>query len=166
MLVSAGHRSTLTRSTGFNTIGAVAWDRCSQARWHAYCSLHSAYDGPVTHQIAGDSYRYVRPLASQRTGWCTRPTASRNMDSSSCLSILANRLLGSTNPLVQLPSRRCRTLQTLSEYDALARKPTSGCIVYVVTIVLKGCLGFVVASCIAVSRLHGYRCVRWACRVK
>jgi hypothetical protein len=146
VLVSAGHRSTLTRSTGFNTIRVVDRDRCSQARWHAYCSLHSAYDDPVIHQIAGDSYRYVRLLASQRTGWCTRPAASRNMDSSSCSSILASRLLGSTNPLVQLPSRRCRTLQTLSEYDALAMKPISGCIVYVGTIVLKGCLGFIVCA--------------------
>lgn len=35
-------------------------------------------------------------------------------------------------------ARRCGTLQTLSDSDGLTRKPTSDCIVYVVTVMLKG----------------------------
>jgi hypothetical protein len=75
------------------------------------------------------------------------------MDSSSCLSISARRLLELTDPSVQLLSCRCRTLQTLSEYDGLAREPISGCVVHAAIDVLRGCLSFV-------SQLNGCRYVR------
>ena len=54
-------------------------------------------------------------------------------------------------------------MQTLSEYDALAKKLISGCIVEIVTIMLKGCLGFFAASSTAVSRLP-LRLVRVSCQ--
>jgi len=38
-------------------------------------------------------------------------------------------------------ARRCGTLQALSGSDGLTRKPISDCIVYVVTIMLKGVSG-------------------------
>jgi hypothetical protein len=55
-------------------------------------------------------------------------------------------------------SRRCGTLQTLS-VDGLIKKPISDCGVCIVTMMLKRCLGFVVASCVAVSWLDGCRCI-------
>jgi hypothetical protein len=55
-------------------------------------------------------------------------------------------------------ARRCGTLETLSVGDGLSLRPTSGCCVCIVTVMLKGCLGSVVASCVAASRLYGCRC--------
>jgi hypothetical protein len=63
-------------------------------------------------------------------------------------------------------ARQCGTLQALPDNDGLTRKPISNCTVYVVIIVLKGRLGSVVVSRIAVSWLDGCRCIWWACHVK
>jgi hypothetical protein len=63
-------------------------------------------------------------------------------------------------------ARRCGTLQTLSVGDGLARKPISDCCVCIMIVMLKGCLGFVVASCVVVSWLDGCRCIWWACHVE
>jgi hypothetical protein len=43
--------------------------------------------------------------------------------------------------LFGLRARRCGTLETLSDSDGLTRKPVSDCIVYVVTIMVKGVSG-------------------------
>jgi hypothetical protein len=63
-------------------------------------------------------------------------------------------------------ARRCGTLQTLSVGDGLTRKPIGDCCVCIATVMLKGCLGSVVASRVAVSRLDGCRCIWWTCHVK
>ena len=51
-------------------------------------------------------------------------------------------------------ARRCGTLQALSDSDRLTRKPTSDCIVYVVTVMLKGVSGLRrrVLHCCVVAR--------------
>ena len=43
--------------------------------------------------------------------------------------------------LFSAKARRCGTLQALSDSDGLTRKPISDCIVYVVTVMLKGVSG-------------------------
>ena len=48
-------------------------------------------------------------------------------------------------------ARRRGTLQTLSVGDGLTRKPIGDCCVCIVIVTLKGCPGFVIASCVAVS---------------
>jgi hypothetical protein len=58
-------------------------------------------------------------------------------------------------------ARRCGTSQTLSVGDGLTRKPIGDCCVCIATIMLKVCLGSVVASRVAVSRLGGCRCIWW-----
>jgi hypothetical protein len=63
-------------------------------------------------------------------------------------------------------ARRCGTSQTLSVNDGLTRKPISDCCLCVVTFVRKRCLGSVVASRVAVSRLDGCRCFWWTCHFK
>jgi hypothetical protein len=40
-------------------------------------------------------------------------------------------------------------------------KPISDCCVCIVIVMLKGCPGFVIASCVAVSWLDGCRCIWW-----
>ena len=50
-----------------------------------------------------------------------------------------------------LKARRCGTLRTFSVGDGLNRKPISDCCVCIVIVMLKGCPGFVIASCVAVS---------------
>ena len=57
--------------------------------------------------------------------------------------------------------RRCGTSQTLSIGDGLTRKPIGD--YGVVNIALQGCLGSVIASRFAVSRLDGCCCIRWTC---
>ena len=52
-------------------------------------------------------------------------------------------------------ARRCGTLPKSSVGDGLTGDPISNSVVCVVTVVLKGCLGSVVASRVAVSRLDG-----------
>jgi hypothetical protein len=55
-------------------------------------------------------------------------------------------------------ARRCGTLQTLSVGDGLARKPISDCCVCIMIVMLKGCLGFVVAPeyiCIELQYIVG-----------
>lgn len=63
-------------------------------------------------------------------------------------------------------ARRCGALQTLLVGDGLTRAPISDCCVCIVIVMLKGCLGFVVASCVAVLWLDGCHCIWWACHVE
>jgi hypothetical protein len=63
-------------------------------------------------------------------------------------------------------ARRYGTLQTLSNGDGLARKPICDCVVCIVSMMLKGCLGSVVAARVAVLWLDGCRCIWWTCHYK
>ena len=63
-------------------------------------------------------------------------------------------------------ARRYGTSQTLSVGDGLTRKPIGDYCVCIATMMLKVCLGFVIASRVAVSRLDGCRCIWWTCQFK
>lgn len=64
---------------------------------------------------------------------------------------------------VQSQVRRGGTSQTLSSGDGLTRKPISDCVVELFGTV-EEVFGLRRRSRDAVSRLHGCRCVRYACR--
>jgi hypothetical protein len=63
-------------------------------------------------------------------------------------------------------ARRCETLQTFSVGDGLTRKLIADCCVCIATIMFWRCLGSVIASRLAVSRLDGCRCIWWTCHVE